>query len=160
MKFTTQSSELTKALFRVQGIADKKSTMPILAHVLIEASNAGELRLSATDLEVGLMGTYNAEVEKPGSIAVHARHLYDILKALPDSDVVFEVTDNNWIKISSGKSDFKLVGMNGDDFPNLPLQSLRPWGMTWIIAGGSPFIQSIKTNHGPGERLWVLVYTI
>ena len=82
MKFTTQSSELTKALFRVQGIADKKSTMPILAHVLIEASNQGELRLSATDLEVGLTGTYSAEVKKPGSIAVHARHFYDILKSI------------------------------------------------------------------------------
>jgi DNA polymerase-3 subunit beta len=120
MKFTTQSSELRKALFRVQGIADKKSTMPILAHVLIEASNAGELRLSATDLEVGLTGTYSAEVKKPGSVAVHARHLYDILKSLPDADVDFEVTDNHWIKITSGKSNFKLVGMTGDDFPNLP----------------------------------------
>ncbi|MBJ79701.1 MAG: DNA polymerase III subunit beta [Myxococcales bacterium] len=120
MKFTIQSSELTKALFRVQGIADKKSTMPILAHVLIEASNQGELRLSATDLEVGLTGTYEANVSKPGSIAVHARHLYDILKALPEDEVNFEVAENQWIKISSGKSNFKLVGMSGDEFPNLP----------------------------------------
>ena len=75
MKMKLQTAELARALYRVQGIADRKSTMPVLAHVLIDAAASGELTVSATDLDVGLSGTYKAEVKTPGAVAIHARQL-------------------------------------------------------------------------------------
>jgi DNA polymerase III subunit beta len=120
MKMTIRSEELARALYRVQGIADKKSTMPILAHVLLEATADGNLTVSATDLDVGLSGTYKAEVVTPGSVAVHAKQLYEIIKALPKDTVKLERKDNNWIELQAGSSRFKLVGMAADEFPALP----------------------------------------
>jgi DNA polymerase-3 subunit beta len=120
MKMTIQTEELSRALYRVQGIADRKSTMPVLAHVLLDATADGELTVSATDLDVGLSGKYKAEVATPGSVAVHARQLYEIVKALPADKVEVERGDNNWITLKSGSSRFQLVGMAADEFPALP----------------------------------------
>ena len=72
MKLTMKTDELIKALFRVQGIADKKSTMPVLAQVLLDAKKDG-LAVSATDMDIGLSGTYEAKVEQEGAVCVPAR---------------------------------------------------------------------------------------
>ncbi|MEE8409762.1 MAG: DNA polymerase III subunit beta [Myxococcota bacterium] len=120
MKMSIQAAELARALYRVQGIADRKSTMPNLAHVLLEASVDTGLTVSATDLDVGLSGTYNADVSESGSVTVHARQLYEIIKSLPTETLHFEKQDNNWVEIKSGSSRFRLVGMAADEFPSLP----------------------------------------
>ncbi|OGQ84899.1 MAG: DNA polymerase III subunit beta [Deltaproteobacteria bacterium RIFOXYA12_FULL_58_15] len=119
MKMTIETAELSRALYRVQGIADRKSTMPILAHVLLEAADSG-LTVSATDLDVGLSGIYKAEVSDPGSVAIHARQLYDVVKSLPTKTLEIMREDNNWINIKAGASRFRLVGMAADEFPTLP----------------------------------------
>ena len=113
-------AELTKALYRVQGIADKKSTMPILAHVLLDATVENGLTLSATDLDVGLVGVYEAEVLNSGSVAVHAKQFYEIIKSLPTDTVELEVKDNHWVEVRAGSGRFRLVGMAADEFPSLP----------------------------------------
>jgi DNA polymerase-3 subunit beta len=123
MKMQVQTSVLTKALYRVQGVADKKSTMPILAHVLLDATTDGKLTVSATDLDVGLSGSYEAQIETPGSVAVHARQIFEIVKSLPGDTVEFTKQDNNWIELTSGASRFRLVGMAADEFPALPSHS-------------------------------------
>jgi len=120
MKMTVRTAELTRALYRVQGVADKKSTMPILAHVLLEATSDNRLTVSATDLDVGIAGTYAAEVKIPGAVAVHARQLFDIVKSLPGESISFERQDNFWVELASGSSRFRLVGMAPDEFPALP----------------------------------------
>lgn len=120
MKMTIQTEELARALYRVQGIADKKSTMPVLAHTLLEGTSEGELIASATDLDVGLSGKYEAEVEESGAVAVHARQLFDIVKSLPTDTLSLETKENNWIEIKAGASHFNLVGMSPDEFPELP----------------------------------------
>ncbi len=122
MKMTIETAELGKALYRVQGIADRKSTMPILAHVLLQATPEG-LVVSATDLDVGVSGTYQAHVQTPGTVAVHARQLYDVIKALSVSKVDIVRQDNNWIEIKAGSSRFRLVGMAAEEFPALPTHS-------------------------------------
>jgi DNA polymerase-3 subunit beta len=119
MKMTIETAELSRALYRVQGIADRKSTMPILAHVLLNAGNDG-LTVSATDLDVGLSGTYKADVSTAGSVAVHARQLYEIVKSLPTKTIEITRQDNNWIELKAGSSRFRLVGMAADEFPALP----------------------------------------
>lgn len=119
MKMTLKTAELTKALYRVQGIADKKSTMPILAHVLLNATREG-LVVSATDMDVGLSGTYEAEITEPGAVAVQAKQLYEIVKSLGGETVALEKQENNWVELRSSASRFRLVGMTADEFPALP----------------------------------------
>jgi DNA polymerase III subunit beta len=123
MKMTVQTNELARALYRVQGIADRKSTMPVLAHVLLDAAPGRGLTVSATDLDVGLSGTYKAEVTEAGAVAVHARQLYEIVKTLPSGNLQINRQENNWIEIKSGSSRFRLVGMAADEFPALPTQT-------------------------------------
>ncbi len=119
MKMSMRTAELARALYRVQGIADKKSTMPILAHVLLSAQD-GKLTVSATDMDVGLSGIYEVTIKTPGAVAVHARQLYDIVKSLPGQEVELEKQDNHWLELRSEKSRFRLVGMPADEFPALP----------------------------------------
>ncbi len=120
MKLSMQTAELARALYRVQGIADRKSTMPILGHVLLSAEQPGTLTLSATDKEVGLVGTYAAQVSAAGQVALQARQLYEIVKSLSEPNVELESRSNNWVDLRAGNSKFHLVGMAAEEFPSLP----------------------------------------
>src|SRR5688572_21032074 len=119
MEFKAQKAELERALYRAQGIAERKTTMPILANVLIEAGKDG-LTLSAFDLEVGIQGTYAADVAQKGAVAVGARALYDIVRSLPAQDVSVKKLSNHGIVVKSGSAEFKIVGMPAEEFPALP----------------------------------------
>ncbi|MBI4815477.1 MAG: DNA polymerase III subunit beta [Deltaproteobacteria bacterium] len=120
MKFQIGVSELTKALSRVQGIVEKKTTMPHLANVLIEASDDNRIKVSATNLELGLVGHYPAEVRTPGSIQLAGRALFEIVRSLPHASLTLEKAANNWVEIASGKVSFKVVGSAAEGFPALP----------------------------------------
>jgi DNA polymerase-3 subunit beta len=118
--FEVDRDVLLKALQRVQSIVDRKNTIPILSHILIEAKD-GALTFSATDLEVGIRCHYPVKVNQPCRITVPAKSLYDIVKELPDSSLVrWKVFENFWVEITAGKSLFKLVGQDSDEFPRLP----------------------------------------
>lgn len=119
MKITMRTAELSRALYRAQGVADKKSTMPILAHVLLNATAEG-VEVSATDLDVGLSAKYPADVHEAGAVAIHARQLYEVVKSLPSEQVEFRREENHWVELKSGNGRFRLVGMAADEFPALP----------------------------------------
>jgi DNA polymerase-3 subunit beta len=114
-------AELARALGRSQGIVEKKSTMPILSHVLLEAKK-GQLVVSATDLDLAVSSEHdkNVEVLKEGALAVSARHLYDIVRALPEQQVTLKRAQNNYLEVRSGPSEFRIVGLPAEDFPALP----------------------------------------
>jgi DNA polymerase III subunit beta len=112
--------ELARALGRSQGIVEKKSTMPILSHVLLEAAKGDELHVSATDLDISVSSEHKCEVLKEGKVAVPAKQLYEIVKALPEKDVVLKRASNNYLEIRSGAAEFRLVGLPAEDFPALP----------------------------------------
>lgn len=112
--------ELAKALGRTQGIVEKKSTMPILSHVLIEAKKDGQLVVSATDLDLAVSSEHACEVLKEGAVAVSARHLYEIVRALPEQSVTLKKAHNNYLEVKSGPSEFRIVGLPSEDFPALP----------------------------------------
>jgi DNA polymerase-3 subunit beta len=114
-------AELARALGRSQGIVEKKSTMPILSHVLLEAKK-GQLVVSATDLDLAVSSEHDKDVEvlKEGALAVSARHLYDIVRALPEQQVVLKRAQNNYLEVRSGPSEFRIVGLPAEDFPALP----------------------------------------
>ena len=119
MRVTVERDELLTALHRVQGIVEKRNTMPSLANVLLEAKPEG-LDISATDLELGMRGLYKATVEEPGSVTFPARKLYEILKEIKDPEIAITVTDDCLVTIKAGLGEFKVVGLPGKDFPPLP----------------------------------------
>ena len=120
MEFRIQKSEFLKGLRLAQGIADRKSTMPILANVLLRTDGKSKLLLAATDLNVSVSSEISAKVEKEGGLTVSARHLHDVVAALPGEDVSFRRMENNRANVRAGKVEYKLVGMADRDFPKLP----------------------------------------
>jgi len=119
MQFTITKDEFLRGLSRTQSVIEKKTTLPILSNVLIEAAGAA-VTLVATDLEVGVRGMCEAEVGKEGSITVQAKKLYEICREL-DSDVIsFKAMPNDWVEISGGNFSSKIVGLSAEDYPVLP----------------------------------------
>lgn len=119
MKLRIARDELLTGLQRVQGVVEKRNTMPILANILLEAKAEG-VEIQATDLEIGMRGIYKASVEEPGSITLSARKLYEILKELQDGEIELTVAENKWATIQAGKSQFKIVGLPSADYPQMP----------------------------------------
>jgi DNA polymerase-3 subunit beta len=122
MELTVAKKDLLKIVARMQGVAERKSTMPVLANVLLAVDGANTLRLAATDLYLSLMGRIPAEVSKPGSVAVSAKDLFERVKMMPDGPVVIASQENatTTIKASGTARRYTLRGMPGDDFPPLP----------------------------------------
>lgn len=119
MIFSIEKEIFLKGLGRIQGIVEKRNTIPILSNVLIEGY-AGEIHLTATDLEVGMKSSYPATIKEPGKITVSAKKLYEIIKELPDKEISFTSKENSWIEIRCGKSIFNIVGLSADEFPYFP----------------------------------------
>jgi DNA polymerase III subunit beta len=119
MQFKVVKSSLLKELDLAQGVAEKKTTIPILSNILIEAVES-EIRLSATDLELGLECGCQASVQQTGASTVPGKRLLEIVRSLPEADVQFKSLENNYIEIKCERSSFKLAGMAKDNFPALP----------------------------------------
>src|SRR5450432_62017 len=120
MEFKIARDELTKALYRAQGIVERKTTMPILSNVLLEATREQGLVVSAFDTEIGLQSRTRCEILKDGSLALPGRTFYDIVKALPDPTVHVKRTPNGQVELVSGNARFKIVSTPAKDFPPLP----------------------------------------
>lgn len=122
MELTVAKKDLLKIVARMQGVAERKSTMPVLANVLLAVDGSNSLRLAATDLYLALMGRISADIKKPGSVAVSAKDLFERVKMMPDGPVVISSQDNatTTIKASGTARRYTLRGMPGDDFPPLP----------------------------------------
>src|SRR3712207_5387428 len=93
--------ELRKALYRAQGIVERKATMPILANDLVTATKSG-VQVTAFDLDIGIIIEHPAEVLKPGAVTLSARHVFDIVQSVPESHVLIKKLNNNYAEISSG----------------------------------------------------------
>lgn len=133
MKIRIGRDELLMGLQRVQGVVEKRNTMPILSNILLEAKNEG-VEIVATDLEIGMRGHYKATVLETGGVTISARKLFEIIKELPGGDVELTSGDNNWTTIEAGKSQFKIVGQPSADFPALP--SVEREGLTPLPGAG------------------------
>jgi DNA polymerase III subunit beta len=119
MEFTIEKDVFVKALQKLQGIVERRNTMPILSNVLIEASD-NRLTFIATDLEVGMKSSYQAKVIEDGRITLSAKKLYEIIRELPDEQVRLTTKDNDWVEIICGKAKFSIVGLSPDEFPFFP----------------------------------------
>lgn len=125
MKLTIERSHLLKALSHVQSVVERRTTIPILSNVLIDASRSG-VRLSATDLDLEMVEDTNAAVEVEGAITAPAHTLYEIVRKLPDgSELSLEAnTDESRLTVLAGKSQFALPILPADDFPTLSSDGL------------------------------------
>lgn len=119
MKFSVNKNALLKELNLLQGIVEKKSTIPILSNVLIETGDS-KITLIATDLDVSLQTECVAEPTQPGSIVLQARKLCDIVKNLPEAEIYFIKEENDWVRIICAGSNFKMVGQAKEHFPSTP----------------------------------------
>lgn len=126
MEIKVQKSELLKKItLGVNVAASKPSTLPILNNLLLETQKDGKLKVVATDMEVGISTLVSVEVVQGGSITVPARKFFDIVKELPEGVVEITVTKNNTVNIKAGKSYFKIMGLDKEEYPKLPEFSLN-----------------------------------
>ncbi|GFO56790.1 DNA polymerase III subunit beta [Geomonas sp. Red276] len=119
MEFRISKEIFLKALQRIQGIVEKRNTMPILSNALLEVHN-DLLYITATDLEVGMKSSYPTTVIREGKITVSAKKLYEIVKEMPDEEIHFSTKDNDWVEIICGKARFNIVGLSSEEFPYFP----------------------------------------
>jgi DNA polymerase-3 subunit beta len=133
-----EKDSLVEGLSKTVPIAEKKSTLPILSHILMEADES-RLVLTATDLEVGLQMIYNCNVKESGRLAVPSKKIYEIVRELASGRVTIQFTDSARLKITSGKSVFELAGMEASDYP------------AWMSFG------DVETARIPAEKLLNMV---
>jgi len=119
MDISTSKNDLLKELTLSQGVVERKTTIPILSNLLFEANEA-TLRISATDLDLGIRCGCPAKVKEGGSGTIPAKRLFEIVRSLPDAEVRFKLLENHWVQVTCERSSFKLVGMARDNFPVLP----------------------------------------
>lgn len=122
LKFQIEKGVLLLGIQRVQGIIDKRGGSPIFSNVLMEGAGS-QISITATDLEIGIKGTYPANIQWEGGIAVSGRKLLEIIRELPEGNVEIEVEDGKQVTITSGKSFFRIAGAGKEDFPALPEMS-------------------------------------
>ena len=120
MQFSVGKNVLLKELNLLQGIVEKKSTIPILSNVLIETVNDSTISLVATDLDVSLQTECAAESGRAGSMVLQARKLFEIVRNLPDAEINFAKEENDWVKIVCASSEFRIVGQAKEHFPSTP----------------------------------------
>ncbi len=119
MKFKTEKEVLLNGIQRVQNIITTKTTLPILSNILLENYSNG-LRLTATDLDIGISCVIPVNILEQGSITIPAKRLGDIIKELPSSDIVVTVKKNNLVFIETDSCQFKIMGLPREEFPKLP----------------------------------------
>ena len=114
-------------LYRAQGVVDKKSTVNVLSHLLIEPSSDGTVRLTGTDYDVVLQAEVPAQVLQGGSACVNGKSLFDVVKSLDAPTVHLQTLPNHWIEVTAGRSRFKLAGISADDFPEITTPTEVSW---------------------------------
>jgi DNA polymerase III subunit beta len=120
MELTTSQDVLVRGLQKVQGIVERKNTLPILSHFLLTAQHDSAV-IHATDLELGYKGQFETTVNKPGTATLPARKLYDILRELPAGEsVVLSVETQGWAHIKAGSAAFKVPCLPAEEYPALP----------------------------------------
>jgi DNA polymerase-3 subunit beta len=119
MKFIIPKTDVVDVLGKVQGLSGRKSNLAITANVLINASTSN-ITIMATDLETGFEGSYPAKIESEGSIAINGRKLYEIVRDFPSDEININEVENRWIEIGNKNIEYHIVGMNPEDFPDIP----------------------------------------
>src|SRR5450755_4911374 len=119
MKFKINRDHFSNGLAQVLNVVGSKAAMPILSNVLIEAEK-DQISLSTTNLDLGIRCKIKADIKEPGSVTLPVKRLASIIRELPNVDVAFDAGANHQVKLTSGGSHFKIMGIGAEEFPRLP----------------------------------------
>lgn len=119
MKFAVTKDALLDGLQRIQNVVSSRATLPVLTNALVETTETG-LRLTTTDLEVGIRCDVPAQVERAGATTIPAKRLASIIRELPSAEIIVETDSKNITSLSCGNSFFKIYGLPREDFPPFP----------------------------------------
>jgi DNA polymerase-3 subunit beta len=119
MKFKINRDHFANGLAQVLNVVGSKATMPILSNVLIEAEK-DQVSLTTTNLDLGIRCKIKADVKETGSVTLPVKRLATIVRELPNVDVTFDASPNHQVKLASGGSNFRIMGIGREEFPPLP----------------------------------------
>jgi DNA polymerase-3 subunit beta len=119
MEIRLKREELLGELVPMQGVVERRTTIPVLSHLLL-STEGDRLHLAATDLDVSLTSSVAAEVVKAGALAVQARKFVEIVRSLVGDEIVLALDGERSLRIQAGKSRFRIHGLPAADFPTLP----------------------------------------
>jgi len=132
MRFTIAREKLQEALAAVAASIPAKTTLPVLANILLETTPKG-IRLSGTDLDIAVSTEVSADVESQGAITIPARKLTEIVRELPPAPVKMAAAGEQRVTLECGRSRFKLLGLPKDEFPSFPVVRFNE---SWRIRSG------------------------
>ncbi len=151
MKLTIQAPILRDAINKVLSVVDKKNSRPILTNCLIKAYGQ-KLELIATDLEVSARIILNSKIEQEGSFCINSKNIADILRELPNDELLLNVDNNNLLNLTCKNISYSLLITSAEDFPQLSFQNqssefrLRTKQITHIINKTSHAISTDETR--------------
>jgi DNA polymerase-3 subunit beta len=119
MDFTVSKSELLRELQYVQGVVERKTTVPILSNLLFETTG-NSLVVTATDLDVTVQCACSANIKVSGAVTVSARKMFDIVRLLPESEIHFKTASAEWLNVTCERSKFKVATLSKENFPDVP----------------------------------------
>jgi len=119
MDFVVKKNDLQRELQYVQGVVEKKTTVPILSNILLETTG-NSLVVTGTDLDVTIRCNCSAQVKVSGALTVSARKLFDIVRLLPEADVHFKSEGRDWMNVTCERSKFKIACLSKENFPDVP----------------------------------------
>ena len=132
MRFTISREKLQEGLTAVAASIPAKTTLPVLANILVETTERG-IRLSGTDLDIAVSTGVSADVETPGAITIPAKKLSEIARELPPAPVKIGAMGEQRITLECGRSKFKLLGLPRDEFPTFPQVRFQD---SWRVRSG------------------------
>jgi DNA polymerase III subunit beta len=119
MELTLRRGDFLNELTLMQGVVERKNTIPILSNILLKATD-GHLDFTSTDLDLTLLSRAKASVSRPGSVTVPARKLFDLIRNLPEAEVALKLHENHYLGVTCERSSFRLVAQPAEDFPTVP----------------------------------------
>jgi DNA polymerase-3 subunit beta len=119
MDFNIEKREFLKGLGLMQSVVGRKTTLPILSHILMQWEK-DSLYLTGTDLETGIREELNASTHQEGKASISAKKIYEIVRELPEETIHIRKKENHWVTLQCGKSTFNLTGLDSEEFPSLP----------------------------------------
>jgi DNA polymerase III subunit beta len=126
MEFTIKQQVLKEELGYIQGVVERKSTIPVLSNILIESLGENEIRILGTDLDVTIRCDAEADIKQAGAMCIQARKLFDIVRTLDGGDVHFKKLENEWVQMKAGRASFRLAGVSREQYPELPIFKSAP----------------------------------
>ena len=119
LELEIERQDFLSTLYKAQGVVDRKSTVSVLSHLLLEPTKDDGIRITGTDYDVVLQAEVGARVIQGGRACINGKSLFDVIKSLDAPKVHLRVTDNHWVEVNAGRSVFKLAGIDPTDFPDI-----------------------------------------